>query len=133
MYSHPSRLSKKKFLVGNVINQFEKGSKIISIIDEESQVDLLSVNDAVEAIYKIMNLKYSSEFIISSNKLIKVKEIIYKIATLKKIKNFKIKNLKKISTNSNATVLRGDNSKLKKNTNWKIHDNLEKIILGYLN
>ena len=120
-------------MVGNVINQFENGSKIISIIDEESQVDLLSVNDAVEAIYKIMNLKYSSEFIISSNKLIKVKEIIYKIATLKKIKNFKIKNLKKISTNSNATVLRGDNSKLKKNTNWKIHDNLEKIILGYLN
>ena len=133
MYSHPSRLSKKKFLVGNIINQFEKGSKLISIINEESQVDLLSVNDAVKAIYKIMNLRYSSEFIISSNKLIKVKEIIYKIATLKKIKNFKIKNLKKISTNSNATVLRGDNSKLKKNTNWKINDNLEKIILGYLN
>ena len=133
MYSHPSRLSKKKFLVGNIINQFEKGSKLISIINEESQVDLLSVNDAVKAIYKIMNLRYSSEFIISSNKLIKVKEIIHKIATLKKIKNFKIKNLKKISTNSNATVLRGDNSKLKKNTNWKINDNLEKIILGYLN
>lgn len=133
MYSHPSRLSKNKFLIGNIINQFEKGNRIISVINKESQVDLLSVNDAVVAIYKIMNLSYSSDFIISSKKLLKVKEIIYKIAKLKKINNFKVKNLKKINVNSNVTILRGDNGKLKRNTNWKINDNLEKIILGYLN
>ena len=35
-------------------------------MNKEAKIDLLSVTDAVNAIYEIMNLSYSDEFIISS-------------------------------------------------------------------
>ena len=65
MYSHASKLSKKKFLIKDIIHQINNNKKEISVMNKEAKIDLLSVTDVVNAIYEIMNLNYSDEFIIS--------------------------------------------------------------------
>lgn len=101
-------------------------------MNKEAKIDLLSVTDVVDAIYEIMNLNYSDEFIISSKKLVQVKDIINEILKFKNIKSIKIKDLKKSNKNSNLTILRGNNNKLIKATKWRPKKNLRALVAEFL-
>ena len=47
------------------------------------------------------------------------------------LKNLKIQNLAKKSKRT-ETILKGNNSKILNNTNWKPQDNLKKILMSFL-
>ena len=132
MYSHVSKLSKKKFLINDIIHQIKSNKKEITVMNKEAKIDLLSVTDAVNAIYEIMNLSYSDEFIISSKKLIQVKDVVNEILKFKNIKSMKIKNLNKYKKDSNLTILRGNNNKLRAATKWRPKKNLKTLVNEYL-
>ena len=132
MYSHASKLSKKKFLIKDIFSQIKNNKKEISVMNKKAKIDLLSVTDVVNAIYEIMNLNYSDEFIISSNKIVQVKDVINEILKIKNIKSIKIKDLKKNNKNSNLTILRGNNNKLIKATKWSPKKNLKTLVNEYL-
>ena len=132
MYSHASKLSKKKFLIKDIFSQIKNNKKEISVMNKKAKIDLLSVTDVVNAIYEIMNLNYSDEFIISSNKIVQVKDVINEILKIKNIKSIKIKDLKKNNKNSNLTILRGNNNKLIKATKWSPKKNLKTLVNEHL-
>lgn len=131
LYSHVSKLSKRNFLIKDLIKQIDVGKKKITVLNSRSQIDLLSVNDVVKAMYKIMKLKKADNFIISSKKPIKVIDIFRKIKKLKKNANVELLDLKKNIINK-RTLLKGDNSKLKKKTGWIVGDNIEDIVLDFI-
>ena len=81
--------------------------------------------------YKVMQLKRPGNFIISSNKLLPVSKVIETLKSLLNLKNLKIQNLARKS-NRNETILKGNNSKILNNTNWKPQDNLTKILMSFL-
>ena len=58
-----------------MLNQIKGNKNTIKVLNSKSRVDLLSAHDAVEAIYKIMQLKNPNNFIISSKKLVTVKNL----------------------------------------------------------
>ena len=92
MYSHVSYLS-KNFLINN-LNQIKGNKNTIKVLNSKARVDLLSAHDAVEAIYKIMQLKNPNNFIISSKKLLTLKNLFLELK--KKInKNIKFVDKKK--------------------------------------
>jgi GDPmannose 4,6-dehydratase len=114
-----------------MINQIKNNKNIIKVLNSRSKVDLLSANDAVEAMYKIMQLKKPDNFIISSNRLISVKDLFLELKKQTK-KNLKLIDLKKDILNKNNS-LKGDNSKLKRKCKWKPKDSLGSIIEEFLN
>ncbi len=132
LYSHVSKLSKKKFLIKDILSQIKNNKKKIKVLNCNSKIDLLSASDAINAIYKIMNLNNSDEFIISSNKLVRVKDIFNKIVQIKNKKFLKLQNIKSKKKLINSTTLKGENYKLRKLTGWKQNDNLEAIIKEFI-
>ncbi len=131
MYSHVSYLSKKTFLVNEMINQIKNNKNIIKVLNSRSKVDLLSAKDAVEAMYKIMQLKKPDNFIISSKRLISVKDLFLELKKQTN-KDLKLIDLKKNILNKNNS-LKGDNTKLKRKCKWKPKDSLGSIIEEFLN
>ena len=88
--------------------------------------------DAVDAMVKLMKLKKSDTFIISSNKLRSVKDIFFSIKKFHNIKsNILIKS--KFKKPKNNFFLLGNNKKLLKKINWKPTTNLQKIVKEVLN
>ena len=132
LYSHVSKFSKKKFLIKDILGQIKNNKKKIKVLNYNSKIDLLSASDAVNAIYKIMKLNYSDEFIISSNKLVTVKDIFNKIVQIKDKKFLKLQNIKRKKKSINHTILKGKNNKLIKSTGWTQKDNLEDIIREFI-
>ena len=131
MYSHVSYLSKKNFLINEMLNQIKGNKNTIKVLNSKSRVDLLSAHDAVEAIYKIMQLKNPDNFIISSKKLVTVKNLFLELKK-KTNRNLKLVDKKKNINNKN-NFLRGDNAKIKKICKWTPKDSLADIIDGFIN
>lgn len=131
MYSHVSYLSKNNFLINEMLNQIKGNKNTIKVLNSKSRVDLLSANDAVEAIYKIMQLKNPNNFIISSKKLVTVKKLFLELKK-KTNRNLKLVDQKKNILNKN-NFLRGDNAKIKKICKWTPRDSLADIIDGFIN
>ena len=132
LYSHVSKLSNKKFLINGLLSSIKKNKKKIKVKNLSALLDIISSKDAVKAMYKIMQLKKPGNFIISSNKLLPVSKIIETLKSLLNLKNLKIQNLARKSKR-NETILKGNNSKILNNTNWKPQDNLTKILMSFLN
>ena len=130
LYSHVSKLSNKKFLINGLLSSIKKKKKI-KVKNLSALLDIISSKDAVKAMYKIMQLKKPGNFIISSNKLLPVSKVIETLKSLLNLKNLKIQNLARKS-NRNETILKGNNSKILNNTNWKPQDNLKKILMSFL-
>ena len=79
-----------------------------------------------------MNLNKPDTFIISSGKKVTIKKLFKEILNYQNIKTkYQIKN-KKYSMKKNSKLF-GDNSKLRKETNWAIKDNLKQTIRKVLN
>lgn len=132
LYSHVSKRSKKKFLINDILGQIKSNKKKIKVLNYNSKIDLLSASDAVNAMYKIMNLNYSDEFIIASNKLVRVKDIFNKIIQITNKKFLKIQNIKTKKKPITTTILKGKNNKLIKSTGWKQKDDLTTIIKEFI-
>ena len=131
LYSHVSKLSNKKFLINGLLSSIKKNKKKIKVNNLSALLDIISSRDAVRAMYEVMQLKKAGNFIISSNKLLPVSKVIETLKSLLNLKNLKIQNLAKKS-NRNETILKGNNSKILINTNWKPQDNLRKILMSFL-
>ena len=131
LYSHVSKLSNKKFLINGLLSSIKKNKKKIKVKNLSALLDIISSKDAVKAMYKIMQLKKPGNFIISSNKLLPVSKVVETLKSLLNLKNLKIQNLARKSKR-NETILKGNNSKIINNTNWKPQDNLTKILMSFL-
>ncbi len=131
LYSHVSKLSNKKFLINGLLSSIKKNKKYIKVNDAKALLDFISSRDAVRAMYEIMLLKKPNNFIISSNKLVTVSKVIKSLKSLLNLPSLKIKNLAKRS-NRNKTILKGNNSRILNNTNWKPQDNLQKILKSFV-
>lgn len=103
-------------------------SQKINIGNLEAIRDFLYVSDLCSAYEKILkNKKFIGEIInVGAEKEISIRDLIRKISKITKLK-FSIKVDKKRirPLKSEVTRLKCDNSKLKKNTNWKVQVNLE--------
>ena len=87
--------------------------------------------DATNAMVKLMQLKKSNTFIISSGKLRSIKEIFQSIVKFYKIKKkMKLKSIEK-SPKKNF-FLAGNNKRLLKNIRWKPTYNLSYIVKDVL-
>ena len=131
MYSHISKFSKKQFLVKKILTQLRSNNTKIAVNNANAKIDLTSVLDVVSAMFKIINLKKSDNFIISSNKLVTVREIIRKLEKILNLKRRSIINLKK-NNRKNITILKGVNKKIRKECNWRPLCKLDHILASFV-
>jgi len=133
LYTHASKHIKKNFLIKELSTKINKSkNRVVYVKNINSKIDIMTSDDAVLAMRKIINLKKPDTFIISSGKLLTIKKIFNEIVKYKKIKKkLKIKSLN--TKKYNTTPLFGDNSKLRKTTSWSVSSNLKDTIKKVLN
>ena len=130
MYSHVSKISKKQFLIKKILTQLRSNNAKIVVNNANAKIDITSVIDVVSAMFKIINLKKTDNFIISTNKLVTVREIIRKLEKILNLKKRSIISLKK-NNNKNITVLKGINKKIYKECNWRPLYKLDDILVSF--
>jgi GDPmannose 4,6-dehydratase len=131
MYSHVSKFSKKNFLIKKILAKLRSKNNNIIINNANAKIDLTSATDVIEAMFKIINLRKSDNFIISSNKLVTVRGIIRKLEKILNLKKKKIISLKKNKI-KNITILKGVNKKIIKECNWRPIHKLDDILSSFL-
>ena len=131
LYSHVSKLSNKEFLINGLLSSIKKNRKNVEVKDLKALLDFISSQDAVRAMYQIMQLKKPDNFIISSNKLVTVSKVVETLKSLLNLPNLKIKNIPR-RFNINKTILKGNNSKVLRYTNWTPRDNFKEILKSFL-
>ncbi len=136
MYNHESVFRKDYFLSKKIINEskqlIENKIKSITIGDLSAQTDWGYAPDYVEAMWHILQLSISDEYIISSGKTQKVKdwfEVLFKYLN-KDWKQFVKEDPSFIIRKK--PVLIGDNSKLLA-TGWKPKVNFEEMVIRMYN
>jgi GDPmannose 4,6-dehydratase len=131
MYSHVSNISKKNFLIKKILTQLRGNNEKIFVNNANAKIDITSVADVVAAMFKIINLKKADNFIISTNYLVTVREIIRKLEKILNLKKRNIVSLKK-NNSKNKTVLKGINKKILKECNWQPLYNLDDILISFV-
>lgn len=131
LYTHVSRNLKKNFLINElsfkIKEAIKRGKKTILVNNSHAKLDIMLASDAVDAMIKLMKIKKSDTFIISSNKLRSIKDIFFSIKKFHNIKsNISIKS--KFKKPKNNFYLLGNNKKLLKKINWKPTTNLQKLV-----
>tara|TARA_B100001057_G_scaffold256487_2_gene256687 strand:- start:4329 stop:5237 length:909 start_codon:yes stop_codon:yes gene_type:complete len=120
LFNHESEIRSKNFLIPKIINHakdIKKGAKKNLVLETPFPIrDFAHADDTINAIYKIMNLKKPSDFIISGGNIFTVRKLAETI-----FKKFKISKRKIFyrSYNRKNDIMIGDSSKLKKITKWK--------------
>lgn len=136
LYNHESLFRKDNFLSKIIINGVkeivEGSSKTFQIGNLSSQTDWGYAYDYVEAMWHLLQLEDSGEYIISSNQLKEVKDW---LEVLSRNLNFQWKEC--VIENPNLLkrkkkALQGDNSKLK-NTGWYPKTNFEEMVMKIYN
>ena len=80
LYTHVSKYINKNFLIKELSAKIKKAkNKKIYVKNLNSKIDLMSANDAVLAMRSIMDLKQPETFIISSGKIVSIKDIFNEI------------------------------------------------------
>ena len=134
LFNHESEMRSEKFLSSKIINHARKIKKgLIKKLVLETPYpirDFAHAEDAIEAIYKVMNLKKATDFIISGGNIFSVKQLAEKIFKKFKIDKRKIE-YKKYDRKNDIKI--GDTSKLKKIANWKPKYTGEKFIAKLIN
>ena len=97
MYTHVSKHVNNNFLIKELAIKIKKAkNRKVYVKNVNSIIDLMSASDAVLAMRKIMDLKKSDTFIISSGNKTSIKILFDKILNLFNIKdNFQILKKKK--------------------------------------
>jgi len=133
LYTHVSKYINKNFLIKELSEKIKKTkNKKIYVKNLNSKIDLMSANDAVLAMRNIMDLKQPETFIISSGKIVSIKDIFNEILVLHNIKSG-IKIFSKQKATGKQKILFGNNIKLKTKTSWSVKSNLKDIIQEVLN
>jgi GDPmannose 4,6-dehydratase len=154
MFSHESEFRRPNFfsktIVEFLIAYLEKKRRILTVGNILIQRDIGYAEEYVNAIYKIMNSSKNDEFIISSNKLVTLKDFIKTCLNLLNINYEIIEEQKKLSFIDKATGkafivsepslfrevdlhgIRGDNSKIINEIGWTPTYDLEQICLKML-
>ena len=133
LYTHVSKYINKNFLIKELSAKIKKAkNKKIYVKNLNSKIDLMSANDAVLAMRSIMDLKQPETFIISSGKIVSIKDIFNEILVLHNIKSG-IKIFSKEKATGKKKILFGNNIKLKTKTSWSVKSNLKDIIQEVLN
>jgi GDPmannose 4,6-dehydratase len=130
MYSHVSKISKKQFLIKEILTQLRSNNTKTVVNNANAKIDITSVVDVVSAMFKIINLKKTDNFIISTNKLVTVREIIRKLEKILNLKKRNIISLKK-KNNKKITVLKGINKKIYRECNWRPLYKLDDILASF--
>lgn len=127
-YNHESPYRGEHFFTKKIINfakTFNK-SKILYLNNLNVQKDIGFAGEYVEAMYKIATADVPDDYIVSTNNLVCLKEIIDYICELSKNNLWDYINVD--TTKGNNVILRGDNSKIKKELNWYPTYNWKQII-----
>jgi len=130
LYSHVSKISKKHFLINKILTQLRSNNTKIVVNNANAKIDITSVIDVVSAMFKIINLKKTDNFIISKNSLVTVREIIRNLEKILNLKKRNIISLKK-NINKNKTILKGNNKKISKECNWRPLYKLDDILASF--
>lgn len=133
LYNHESEFSSEKFLTSKLINGAvriaNKQQKKILVGNINNKIDIGYSEDYMKAAIKIIDYKKPNDYIISSNKQIRVMDIInYIFSKLNLNANKNIKKNKKLIFRKSNNLLVGDNSFLKKKLNWKLQYNYKQMI-----
>lgn len=133
LYNHDSEFSSEKFLVSKLINSAirirNKSQKNIQVGNINNKIDIGYSEDYMKAAVKIIHHKKPNDYIISSNKQVRVLDIInYIFLKLNLNTNKNIKINKKLIFRKSNNLLVGDNSFLKKELNWKLQYNYKQMI-----
>lgn len=131
LYTHVSRYTKQNFLIKEIAKKIliakKKGSKFIKVYNKNSKIDIMTAKEAIVAMEKIMSLKYSDTFIISSGRLTSLKDIFLNILRFYKIKR-KIYLKSSMKEKNKNFYLFGDNRKLQSKIKWQPKVNLKNLI-----
>lgn len=153
MFSHESIFRKKEYFSKKIIKfltDYKKRSQ--SVINQKLLVGDINIQrdigyapDYVDAIYKILLNNDKSEYIVSSNKLIKLStfiDICLKILDISFVKEYKNKSITYIDKSNNIELItsisdkirkydirgiKGDNYKILKNIGWSPATGIEEI------
>jgi nucleoside-diphosphate-sugar epimerase len=102
----------------------------IVVNNANAKIDITSVIDVVSAMFKIINLKKTDNFIISTNSLVTVREVIRRLEKILNLKKRNIISLKK-NISKNKTTLKGINKKISKECNWRPLYKLDDILASF--
>ena len=120
LFNHESEKRSEKFLSSKIINhakKIEKGLVKKLILETPYPVrDFAHAEDTIDAIYKVMNLKKATDFIISGGNIFTVNQLAETIFKKFKISKKKIQYRK---FNRKNDIKIGNSSILKKTANWK--------------
>ena len=135
LYTHVSKYTKKNFLIKElahkVLKAVRNNKNDILVKNLNSKLDIMLAKDATNAMIKLMQLKKSNTFIISTGKLRSIKEIFQSIVKFYKIKKkIKLRSIEK-SPKKNFS-LAGNNKRLLKHIRWKPTYNLSYIVKDVL-
>lgn len=127
-YNHESPYRGDNFFSKKIINfakTFDK-SKILNLNNLNVQKDIGFAGEYVEAMYKIATSDVPNDYIVSTNSLVCLKEIIDYVCELSGNNLWDSINVD--DTKGNNVILRGDNSKIKKELNWYPKYNWKQVI-----
>jgi len=130
MFNHESSLRSDYYITTKIIIQakeiLSKNRKFFEVNNLNQLVDWGHAEDYVDAMYKILQLSYPDDFVISSGSLHSIKDFI-KIVCKKLNINYS-DDIVKSNTNKKTTYFYGDNSKIIESTKWRPSKSLEKIV-----
>ena len=76
LYTHVSKYINKSFLIKELLDKIKNSkNRTVYVHDVNAKIDIMSSEDAVLAMQKIMQLKKPDTFIISSGKIVSIKNI----------------------------------------------------------
>jgi len=133
MFNHESPLRKKNFVIKKIFDGIKKIKK-----NPKFKIKLGNINikrdwgwapDFMYAAYLILNNKYPEDYVICSKNYHSLKYVIENAFKYNSL-NFQEHIIfeKKLLRNDDILSSKGDNSKIKKELNWKPKNNLKKII-----
>ena len=129
LFNHESEFRSKNFLIPKIIKHakdIKNGIKKKMTLETPFPVrDFAHAEDTINAIYKIMNLKKPSDFIIAGGNIFTIRQLAETI--FKKFNISKRKIFYQAYDRKNDIMI-GNTSKLKKNTKWKPKYTGEKFI-----
>jgi GDPmannose 4,6-dehydratase len=132
-YNHESPLRESKYVSKKIVETavaIKKGkAKDLILGNIDSEIDWGFAPDYMEAVYKIMQLNYPDDFIISSGELHSIKDFVAGVFDYLQLDWQKfIKINPALITKKQKRNLFGNNEKIKKTTGWKVKVSFDSMI-----
>ena len=130
LYNHESNLRKETFLTKKVTNFIKNAvngdNKKLSLSSLDQKIDMGFANDYVVAMWKILSLDKSDDFIISTGYGRALREFV-KLAFMEADLDYR-DHVNELKDSNDKPVLIGSNKKIQEKTNWKPSISFEEMI-----